>query len=89
MFKAPVGACYQVDEGVVITHPLTIIGGTFKDESSAKTPRPGGHFHPTIRILDTSDVTLSGLTIDGDNTEGTYHPLLVNEAGIKVMSLPA
>ena len=81
VFTAPVGACYQVDKGLVITHPLTMIGGTFKDESLATTPRKGGQFDPIIRILDTSDVTLSDMTIEGTNTSGAYRPLLVTEAG--------
>jgi hypothetical protein len=86
VFTAPQGACYQVDEGVVISHPLTLVGGTFKDETTSTTPRGGGRFHPVIQILDTSDVTLSGLTIEGTNSNGIYHPLLVGEAGVKVLS---
>ena len=86
VFTAPAGACYQVDEGVVITHPLTIIGGTFRNESLLTTPRAGGHFRPIIEILETSDVTLSGITIEGANFNGAYHPLLVGEAGVKVLS---
>jgi hypothetical protein len=75
-----------VDEGVDITHPLTLNGGTFDDGSSLTTPLGSGHFLPVIQIFDTTEVTLANVTIEGANLNGRYHPLLVGEAGVKVVS---
>ena len=86
VFSSPAGACYLVDEGLDITHPLTMIGGTLEDESSTTTPTGSGHFRPIIEILDTSNVTISDMTIEGSNATGSYHPSRVGEAGIKVLS---
>jgi hypothetical protein len=85
VFTAPAGACYQVDEGLEITHPLTLNGGTFEDDSSLTTVGLS-HFRPIIEIDDTSQVTIKHVSLEGGNLNGRYHPDLVNEAGIKVVS---
>lgn len=88
VFRPPAGACYQVDQGVVITHPMTITGGELEDDSSLSSVvgDGSGDFDPILKIYDTSDVTVSDMTIQGADTGGVYHPALVGEAGIKVVS---
>jgi hypothetical protein len=86
IFNAPANACYQVDEGVVITHPMTLNGGLFIDESTTKPTTGYGALHPIIKVFDTTYVTLSNLSVVGANTDGGFHAPLVNEAGVKVLS---
>src|ERR1700694_2299402 len=71
--EAPTGACYQVDEGVTITHPLTLIGGTYQD-NSAGTVGGGKHQGLAAIILgkDTHDVALDNLTVQGVHTTHGY-----------------
>jgi hypothetical protein len=86
VFTSPPGACYLVDQGLEITHPLTMVGGTLVDGSSVTTPSDDHNFHPIIEIFDTSQVTIDNMTIEGKNVTGSYHGALVEEAGIKVVS---
>lgn len=86
VFTSPAGACYLVDQGVQITHPLTLIGGTFIDGTTASSPGDDQNFHPIIQIFDTTRVTVFDVTIEGQNVTGTYHPALVEQAGVKVVS---
>jgi hypothetical protein len=85
-FDAPPGACYLVDEGLIVSHPLTIVGGTYRDQSTTRPTTGYQVLHPVIRILDTSDVTLSHLSISGADTTGAYRQDLSTEAGVKVVS---
>lgn len=73
--------------GIVLTKPITIIGGTFFDPTDTPTAGPSSRaLQPIILIRDTDHVTLSGISVLGVNTGGTYHRHLVNEAGIKIKS---
>jgi hypothetical protein len=85
-FDAPPGACYLVDEGVIVSHPLTIVGGTYRDQSTTRPTTGYQVLHPVIRIIDTSDVTLSHLSVFGADTTGLYREQLSTEAGVKVVS---
>lgn len=86
VFSSPPSACYLVNEGLTITHSLTLIGGVFDDESSVRTPSGPGRHRPIIQILDASYVTVSDITVVGANAEGNFNPLLVDLAGVKVLS---
>jgi hypothetical protein len=85
VFSSPNGACYQVDEGITITHPLVITGGTFKDLSDSGT---GKHlnYHPIIEVREGDNVTLENLTVEGEHTTKGFAGGKVGEAGIKVFS---
>jgi hypothetical protein len=86
VFHSPAGACYLVDQGLEITHPLTMIGGTLEDDSTPTSPKRSNSFKPILEIVDTSHVTITDLTIEGANVTGGYHPAFVSGAGIKVLS---
>jgi hypothetical protein len=85
VFSSPSGACYQVDEGITITHPLVITGGTFKDLTDSGT---GKHlnYHPIIEVREGDNVTLENLTVEGEHTNKGFAGGKVGEAGIKVFS---
>jgi hypothetical protein len=85
VFSSPSGACYQVDEGITITHPLVITGGTFKDLTDSGT---GKHlnYHPIIEVREGDNVTLENLTVEGEHTTKGFAGGKVGEAGIKVFS---
>lgn len=73
--------------GIVVSKPITIIGGTFFDPTNTPKLLPGDiPVRPIILIRDTSNVTLSGVSVLGVNTAGSYHSRLVNQAGVKVQS---
>jgi len=88
VFQSSTTACYLVPDGILLTKPITIIGGTFYDPLVERLTnvRPYGALHPIILIKNTSKVTLSGLSVLGANTNGGYHADLVGEAGVKIMS---
>ena len=86
VFTSPPGACYLVNEGVQITHPVSLDGGTFRDDSTTHPAANLGELRPVIRIFDTTGVTLSNLTAVGANTVGAFHSSLVTEAGVKIVS---
>jgi hypothetical protein len=85
VFSSPNGACYQVDEGITITHPLVVTGGTFKDLSDSGT---GKHlnYHPIIEVREGDNVTLENLTVEGADPSKGFRGGKVGEAGIKVFS---
>ncbi len=85
VFSSPTGACYQVDEGITITHPLVINGGTFKDLTDSGTGKHQG-YHPIIEVREGDDVTLENLTVEGEHTSKGFTGGKVGEAGIKVLS---
>ena len=80
----PYRACYQVDEGITITHPLVINGGTFKDLTDSGTGKHQG-YHPIIEVREGDDVTLENLTVEGEHTSKGFTGGKVGEAGIKVL----
>ena len=84
VFRSSATACYEVTNGIVLHKPISIIGGTFYDPSTAR-PAVGG-LKPIILIQDTSQVTISGVSVLGANATGNFHAPLVGEAGIKVES---
>ena len=90
VFTSPASACYLVDEGVKITHPLTIVGGQFHDNANSVPARVPGRgapsLHPIILIKETSDVTIKGVDLVGANPSGNYHAALVGQSGIDVRS---
>jgi len=71
----------------VLHKPISIIGGTFYDPSTAR-PVVGG-LKPIILLQDVSHVTISGVSVLGANTSGDFIPPLVGEAGIKLESTSA
>ena len=87
-FAAPAGACYLVNTGIQINQPVTISGGTFRDDSTSLPTGNCGYcgFHPIIRVKNTSHVTLENLAAVGANTTGAFRSSLVGEAGIDVLS---
>ena len=84
VYRSSAMACYEVTNGIVLHKPISIIGGTFYDPSTAR-PAVGG-LKPIILIQDASQVTISGVTVLGANAYGNYRPLLVDEAGVKLES---
>ncbi len=88
VFQSSTTACYLVPDGILLSKPITIIGGTFYDPLVERLTnvRPYGALHPIIFIKNTSHVTLSGVSVLGANTNGGYHADLVGEAGVKIMS---
>lgn len=85
-FSSSPSACYLINDGLKIVQPLSIIGGTFRDDSITRDTTGWETIKPIIKILDTTGVTLSDLLIEGANTPGSFHSKLVTEAGIKVIS---
>jgi hypothetical protein len=85
VFSSPMGACYQVDEGITITHPLVITGGTFKDLTDSGTGKHLG-YHPIIAVREADGVTLENLTVEGEHTSKGFGGGKDGEAGIKVYS---
>jgi hypothetical protein len=90
VFASPPSACYLVDKGIAVTHPLSIVGGEFKDDSSTVPARVPGReapsLHPIILIKETSGVTIADVDLVGANPTGDYHPALVGQSGIDVRS---
>jgi len=90
VFASPATACYLVDKGIKITHPLVIIGGKFVDQSTTVPPAVPGRgapsLHPIILINYTSDVTIEDVNLVGADTTGAYRPALVGQSGIDVRS---
>ncbi len=90
VFTSPASACYLVDEGINVCHPLTIVGGRFEDDSDtvpAWIPgREAPSLHPIILIKETSDVTIDGVDLVGANPTGKYHPALVGQSGVDIRS---
>lgn len=76
------GNCYTT-EGLTLTKPVVINGGTFNDpDVRGDTSAP---FNPIITIKQTSGVTVENVTLNGTNTAGGYHGNpYVGEVGIKV-----
>ena len=88
--------CYTVPFGIQITHPVTIVGGTFVDPSTGPLDGVNGNgvqklidLKPVILVKDTHNVTLRGITVIGGNDDGGYHSSKVGQAGIKVLSSDA
>jgi hypothetical protein len=90
VFTSPPTACYLADEGIKITHPVSVVGGRFEDHSTVVPPRLPGRgapsLHPIVLIKETSDVTIAGVDLVGADLTGTYHAALVGQSGIDVRS---
>ena len=72
--------------GIHLKQPITLVGGTFYDPSTAvPTGSPNG-LRPIISVLEASHVVLVGLTVLGANVSGEFRPNLVGEAGVKLLS---
>ncbi len=84
-FTSPTNACYQVDEGVTISHPLIVNGGTWEDMTDTGTG-PHQPYRPIIEVREGNDVTLENLTVQGANTTHGFKSGRVGEAGIKILS---
>jgi hypothetical protein len=76
--------CYTVPDGILVTKPVTIDGGTYRDPSTT-VPADGTAVQPIVRIKDTADVVLEDATLIGSNVGG-YHAAMVGEAGIDILS---
>src|ERR1700737_174606 len=75
------GACY-ITNGILIDHPnLTIRNATFIDPLTAEPTTTRGYdgLKPIIRIKTTAFITLTNLTLNGQNSDGGYHRDLVGE----------
>ncbi len=84
--------CYRT-EGIVITKPVTINGGTYDNHANADSKDPAndewakGSVRPFFLIMRTSNVTISNVVLNGLNADGGYHGLpWVNEEGVKILS---
>ncbi len=87
VFQSSTTACYEVPDGIVLTKPITIVGGTFYDPSTSRPTGPGWDgMKPIILVKEADDVTLTGVSVLGANAIGGFHHLLVGEAGFKVES---
>ena len=87
VFRSSTTACYLVPLGIVLTHPITIVGGTFYDTTDTRTAGTlYNSLEPIILIKGTSRVSLSGVTAMGTNIGGDFAHRLVGQAGIKIMS---
>jgi hypothetical protein len=79
--------CYSVPNGIKLTKPVTIDGGTYDDPSTTKPTGKGyDGMKPVFEIYDTKDVTLENLHVVGSNPTGVYHAKLVGQTGIRVLS---
>jgi hypothetical protein len=81
--------CYSVPNGIKITKPVTVDGGIYIDSNT--TPPPFTHhgqpqLNPIIDVVSAGHVTLENLVVQGTNADGSYHPDLVGQAGIKLES---
>jgi hypothetical protein len=81
--------CYRTD-GIVITKPVTINGGTYNNHANAESKDPASDkavVRPFFLIMRTSNVTISNVVLNGLNADGGYHGLpWVNEEGVKILS---
>jgi hypothetical protein len=75
--------CYVTD-GILIDQPVTIDGGTYEDPVNVAPA--SGPVRPIIRIRDTTDVTVENVKLIGSNVRGGFHPSLVNQAGLDILS---
>jgi hypothetical protein len=85
VFSSPSGACYQVDNGIVLYHSVTIDGGTFKDMTDTGTGRHQ-NYRPIIALREADNVTLENLTVEGANTTRGFKAPRVGQAGVKIFS---
>lgn len=73
--------CY--DTAGIVTK-ANIDGGTYENTATAKPAK--GNLNPIIRVLNAQNVTIENVTVQGANTDGTYHSKLINEAGFRLDS---
>jgi hypothetical protein len=86
-FTSSATACYLVPVGILLTRPVNLVGGTFYDPTTTRSPGTVySALKPIILIKDTSHVSLTDLRVLGANTVGGYHAQLVGQAGVKIMS---
>jgi hypothetical protein len=81
--------CYSVNNGIKITKPVTLDGGIYIDSNTTPPPFTGHgqpQLNPIIDVVSTGHVTLENLVVQGTNADGSYHPALVGQAGIKLQS---
>jgi hypothetical protein len=84
----PSGACYQVDEGLLLTFPsgLTIDGGTYENLSTNPAGSGGGgtpRGDPVFDILGGAGLVLENMTIEGANPGG-YLAKMAFAAGVQL-----
>jgi hypothetical protein len=78
------GAGCYVTTGIVVSHPVTINGGTFDDTAPGVV---GQSLKPIIKVLDTSGVTIENVTLNGSAPANVgLHGKWVGQAGIDVRS---
>lgn len=75
--------CYETS-GILITKPVVIDGGVYRDQVDDKTGK--GTVHPIIRVADASDVTIENVELIGADATGSFHSSLVGQAGLDVLS---
>ena len=82
--RAPVGACYLVDEGLKLTaaHDLSIIGGTWEDQAVPAAGAPDTAMNAVFWFVGGSGITLQNLMISGVNPGG-YDAAGAFAAGIR------
>ncbi len=71
----PSGACYQVDQGLVLKFPvnLTVDGGTYENLSTTPSGSDGNgtqRGNPVFNVLGGSGLTLENMTLEGANPGG-------------------
>jgi hypothetical protein len=79
--------CYTTN-GITVTKPITISGGTFNDPLTA-VPKGQRILPPIIDVKDTHGVTIKNVVLKGSDPSGSFSQktiALVNNAGIEVQS---
>ena len=81
--------CYSVNNGIKITKSVTLDDGIYIDSNTTPPPFTGHgqpQLNPIIDVVSAGHVTLENLVVQGTNADGSYHPALVGQAGIKLQS---
>ncbi len=74
--RAPAGACYLVNEGLRLVglHDITIIGGTWEDQTVPVANASPDDMHPLFWFVGGSGITVQNLFISGVNPGGYDTP---------------
>jgi hypothetical protein len=75
------GNCYTTT-GIVVPSGSTVENATFDDPVTSSASSAA----PILRIKDASNVTVTGVTLNGQNTSGGRNIDLVGQAGVEVVS---
>jgi hypothetical protein len=75
--------CY-LTSGILITKPVTIEGGEYRDPVHTNTG--DDTVHPIIRIKDTQNVTIENVVLIGSHRDENFHRELLGQAGLDILS---